>query len=65
MFAKEADKLRKGDRVLAKNGPYTQDATVQSVRKDHRGIRWIRYQWTSPKGELLSYMKRHNSVYLP
>ena len=65
MFAKEADQLKHGDRVLAYNGPYTQDATVVAVRKDHRGVRWISYTWLNPRGQRLSYTKRHNSVYLP
>ena len=65
MLAREADRLRRGDKVLAKNGPYTQDAVVISVRTDHRGVRWISYWWNSPKGKVLSYEKRHNSVYLP
>ncbi len=64
MKAKEADALRMGDNVTAFNGPYTQHAQVVSVRKDHRGIRWILYQWTNPKGEDIVGEKRHMSVYL-
>ncbi len=64
MLAKEADQLKKGDRVLAFNGPYTQDAVVVSVRKDHRGVRWIWYKWTT-NGKEHEVEKRHNSVYLP
>ncbi|MBA7499334.1 hypothetical protein ES704_02074 [subsurface metagenome] len=65
MLAKEADQLKKGDRVLARNGPYTQDATVLCVRKDTRGNRWISYQWRNPKGQLMRSEKLYNSVYLP
>lgn len=64
MLAKEADQLKKGDRVLAHNGPYTQDAIVIRVRTDHRGIRWIWYKWIT-KGKEFDAEKRHNSVYLP
>ena len=64
MKAHEADQLMIGDNVTAFNGPYTQHAQVLAVRKDHRGIRWITYEWTNPKGERLSYQKRHMSVYL-
>ena len=65
MLAKEADRLKKGDKVITYNGPYTQNGTVTSVRKDHHNVRWIGYWWTNPKGQKLSYEKRHNSVYLP
>ena len=64
MLAKEADELKRGDRVLAYNGPYTQDAKVISVEKDYRGVRWISYWWER-KGNKYSMVKRHNSVYLP
>ena len=65
MFAKEADNLKVGDSVVTKNGVYTQNGTVQSVEKDHRGVRWISYSWINPKGEKWHGLKRHNSVYLP
>ncbi len=65
MLAKEADQIKSGDPVLAFNGPYCQHATVRSVTKDHRGVRWIGYNWTSPRGKPLYAQKRHNSVYLP
>ena len=65
MLAKEADQLKRGDRVLAYNGPYTQDAQVVKVTKDHRNVRWIEYHWQSPNGSHHFGMKRHNSVYLP
>ncbi len=65
MFAKEADKLRPGDKVLAFNGPYCQHGTVVAVEMDHRGVRWISYNWTAPDGQLCGARKRHNSVYLP
>lgn len=65
MLAKEADTLKRGDKVITRNGPYTQNAIVISVRKDHRNVRWISYWWTAPRGQKLSYEKRHNSVYLP
>ncbi len=64
MLAKEADQLKRGDRVLAFNGPYTQDAHVISIRTDHRGVRWVSYWWET-KGKQLQAEKRHNSVYLP
>ena len=64
MLAKEADNLKVGDSVLTKNGVYTQKGTVQSVEKDHRGVRWIAYSWIT-KGKKLHGLKRHNSVYLP
>lgn len=64
MFAYEADQLKKGDRVLAFNGPYTQDSKVVSVVKDHRNVRWITYEWVR-KGTIYVGRKRHNSVYLP
>jgi len=63
MNAKEADQLKPGDKVVAFNGPYDQNATVVSVRKDHRNIRWIKYTWVNPKGKEMSYEKRHMSVY--
>lgn len=65
MLAKEADALKVGDKVLAYNGPYEQNATVVSVRKDYRGFRWVAYTWLNPRGQRLSSVKRHNSVYLP
>ena len=64
MLAREADQLKKGDRVLALNGSYTQDSIVVSVMKDHRNVRWITYKWVR-KGETYFGRKRHNSVYLP
>jgi len=64
MLAKEADQLKRGDRVLAYNGPYEQDSKVISVEKDYRGVRWISYWWER-KGKKYSSVKRHNSVYLP
>jgi len=66
MLAKEADKLRNGDRVLTRNGPYTQQAYVISVVKDGKGIRWIEYKWVAPDtGGWKFGCKRHMSVYLP
>ena len=65
MFAKDADRLKPGDKVFTFNGPYRQDARVEKVTKDHRGIRWIDYSWINPKGEQMGYSKRHMSVYLP
>jgi len=64
MYAKEADQLRRDDKVLAFNGPYTQHGNVIDVKKDHRGIRWICYWWET-KGKTFQATKRHNSVYLP
>jgi len=64
MNAKEADQLKPGDKVVAFNGPYTQRATVVSVRKDYRNIRWIKYTWVNPKGKKMDYEKRHMSVFL-
>lgn len=64
MFAKEADALKKGDKVFTFNGVYRQEGTVLNVRKDHRGVRWIDYFWVNPKGDRLEGCKRHNSVYL-
>ena len=64
MLAKEADQLKRGDRVLAKNGPYTQDSKVVTVWKDHRNVRWITYEWVR-KGVPYVAEKRHNSIYLP
>ena len=45
--------------------PYCQHAIVRSVTKDHRGVRWIGYNWTNPRGKPMYARKRHNSVYLP
>ena len=64
MYAKEADQLKTGDKVVAFNGPYTQDGHVIAVKKDHRGVRWVSYWWKT-NGKRFSAMKRHNSVYLP
>jgi hypothetical protein len=65
LSAKEADSLKEGDAVITFNGLYQQNAKVNGVEKDYRGVRWITYQWTAPNGEVKVRSKRHNSVYLP
>ena len=65
MFAKEADKLKQGDKVITFNGPYQQNAIVVRVEKDYRGIRWITYTWRTKENRPITREKRHVSVYLP
>ena len=65
MRAWEADVLRAGDAVLAKNGIYVQRGTVINVEKDAKGIRRIYYSWRRPNGIEGFAIKRHTSVYLP
>jgi hypothetical protein len=64
MKASEADKLKCGDKVITKNGPYIQNAVVDSVETIN-GMRWINYHWLNPQGQKMAYSKRYMSVYLP
>lgn len=45
MKAQEWDELKKGDKVLAKNGPYVQHGIVDQKWKDGKGMRWIKFHW--------------------
>jgi len=45
MTAKEWDNLKKGDKVVAYNGPYTQNGAVDKKWKDVKGMRWVKYHW--------------------
>ena len=45
MTASEWEGLKKGDMVLARNGPYEQHGTVEKKWKDGKGMRWVQYHW--------------------
>ena len=62
----EARRLQIGDNVFVYNGRYRQNAIVDGLATDARGIIWIGYKWLPPHGKkYYEGRKRYNSVYLP
>jgi len=45
MKIEEWEQLKRGDKIIAKNGPYTQHGIVGRKWYDGKGMRWVQYHW--------------------
>lgn len=45
MNTNDWDNLRKGDKIIAYNGVYTQHGVVAEKWRDKKGMRWVKYFW--------------------
>ena len=64
MSSSMAEKLKRGDTVFSKNGPYEQEGQVLAVDPHHRSGFWVTFRWTDSKGRVRITRKRNCSVHI-